>query len=100
MWAFLGPAVHPSNYQVGPDVHRALLEAVSPRLLDLDVARRDGPDHWKVDLIAANRQQLAIAGVARDRIFTSGASTADDDFYSDRAVRPCGRFALMARLVA
>jgi copper oxidase (laccase) domain-containing protein len=51
-----------------------------------------------IDLIAANRQQLVLAGVSPARIAESESSTADDDYYSDRAARPCGRFGLLARL--
>ena len=67
-----------------------------PRALDPAVARPDGPGHWLVDLIAANRQQLLAGGVPGDHIVDSGATTADDDFFSDRAaaalraVRPAG----------
>ncbi len=63
-----------------------------------EVARSDGPDHWKVDLMAANRQQLVLAGVTHGHILDCGVTTADDDYFSDRAARPCGRFALLARL--
>lgn len=98
--AFLGPAVAPARYQVDEEVHRALSDAVAPHPLRPGVAKDDGPGHWRVDLIAANRQQLELAGVAPGRIFDSGRSTADDDFFSDRAARPCGRFGLLARLEA
>jgi polyphenol oxidase len=97
--AFLGPAVHPERYQVSAEVPRALSEAVHPDALDRAVARPDGPGHWLVDLIAANRQQLLAKGVRADHIVDSGTSTAEDRFFSDRAQRPCGRFALLARLV-
>jgi YfiH family protein len=97
--AFLGPAVAPERYQVGPEVHRGLAAAVAPTPLGPHVARPDGIDHWQVDLIAANRQQLELAGLAGQRILASGTTTADGDHYSDRAARPCGRFALMARLL-
>ncbi len=98
MAAFLGPAVPQWRYQVDEPVYRALCEAVSPSPLLPEIAQTDGPDRWLIDLIAANRQQLVLAGVAPDCIAESGWSTADDDFYSDRVARPCGRFALMARL--
>lgn len=97
--AFLGPAVHPDRYQVSDEVRRALSDAVRPATLDPTVARADGPGHWLVDLIAANRQQLLEGGVRADHIVDSGATTAEDAFFSDRAQRPCGRFALLARLV-
>ncbi len=96
--AFLGPAVHPDRYQVSEQVVRALSDAVRPSALDAVVARPDGPGHWLVDLIAANRQQLAAAGVESGHITDSGATTSDEAFFSDRVQRPCGRFALLARL--
>lgn len=97
--AFVGPAVAPERYQVTDEVVRALGEAVGPVPLDPEVARRDGPAHWLVDLVAANRQQLRLGGVRAGHIDECGVSTADERFFSDRAARPCGRFALLARLV-
>ena len=69
-----------------------------PAALHPAVARPDGPGHWLVDLVAANRQQLLAGGVRDDHIVECGVTTADDAFFSDRAQRPCGRFALLARL--
>ena len=100
MRAFVGPAVHPARDQVSDEVQEATGSAPSaPRRSTAAVARPDGAGHWLVDLAAANRQQLLLAGVPRRHIFDCGATTADDDYFSDRAHRPCGRFALMARLV-
>ena len=96
--AFLGPAVHPDRYQVSKEVVQALSDAVRPSVLDPAVARPDGPGHWLVDLVAANRQQLAASGVESGHITDSGATTSDEAFFSDRVQRPCGRFALLARL--
>ena len=74
--------------------------AVRPAALDPAVARPDGPGHWLVDLVAANRQQLrAGRGAGRADRSTAAVTTADERFFSDRAARPCGRFALLARLV-
>ena len=67
--------------------------------LDSDVARPDGPGHWLVDLPAVNRQQLLEAGVPAEHIVEQRATTDDDAYFSDRAQRPCGRFALLARLL-
>jgi len=97
--AFLGPAVAPDRYQVSDGVRRALSGAVRLGPLDAAVARPDGPGHWLVDLPAANRQQLLEAGVRAAHISDSGASTDDGAYFSDRAQRPCGRFALLARLL-
>jgi YfiH family protein len=98
--AFLGPAVAPARYQVSDDVRDALCAATAPDPLREDVARPDGPGHWLVDLVAANEQQLRRGGVRHEHIHTSGLTTDDAAFFSDRAERPCGRFALLARLEA
>ena len=97
--AFLGPAVAPERYQVSDEVCRALSGAVRGGPLDPVVARPDGPGHWLVDLPAANRQQLLQAGVRAVHISSSDATTDDAAYFSDRAQRPCGRFALLARLL-
>jgi hypothetical protein len=98
--AFVGPAVAPERYQVGDEVRDALATAAGGDGLDAAVARPDGPGRWLVDLVAANRHQLLAGGVAAERIFESGLTTADPALYSDRAARPCGRFGLLARLSA
>lgn len=98
--AFLGPAVEPDRYQVTDEVRRALAGAEGPADLDGAVARPDGAEHWLVDLVAANRQQLLAHGVPDDHIVVSDTTTTHADFFSDRAERPCGRFALLARLTA
>jgi YfiH family protein len=97
--AFVGPAVHRDRYQVSDEVSRALRAVVDPAPLHPDVARPDGPEHWLVDLVAANRQQLTAGGVPENQIVGCGATTADEPFFSDRTQRPCGRFALLARLL-
>ena len=90
--------MHPDRYQVSEEVVQGLSVAVGPAALDAAVARPDGPGHWLVDLVAANRQQLVAGGVRNDHITESGTTTSDEAFFSDRGQRPCGRFALLARL--
>ena len=97
--AYLGPAVDPRRYQVTDPVHHALAAAVHPVPLAPDVARPDGPGHWLVDLVAANRQQLLDGGVTPEHVTRSGLTSADATLFSDRAARPCGRFGLLARLL-
>jgi hypothetical protein len=97
--AFVGPAVAPERYQVTDEVALAVADAIGPVALDPEVARPDTPGHWLIDLAAANRQQLRLGGVQDEHIDGCGVSTADERFFSDRAARPCGRFALLARLV-
>jgi YfiH family protein len=97
--AYLGPAVAPERYQVTDRVRDALEAAVGEDVLDPVVARPDGPGHWLVDLVAANAQQLRRAGVPARSITRAPLDTADTALFSDRAARPCGRFALFARLL-
>ena len=98
--AYVGPAVDPRRYQVTDLVRHALADAVHPAPLAPDVARPDGPDHWLVDLVAANHQQLLEGGVTAEHVTRSGLTTADATLFSDRAARPCGRFGLLARLLS
>jgi polyphenol oxidase len=97
--AYLGPAVGPARYQVTDAVRDALGRAVGPDVLDPEVARPDGPGHWLVDLVAANAQQLRRAGAPTGSITRAPQDTTDPALFSDRAARPCGRFALFARLL-
>lgn len=88
--AFIGPAISGERYQVGPDV-------ASQFDADADVLVPDGPDHWRLDLRAANRGILIEAGLVPEHIEVHPASTGGD-YFSDRAERPCGRFGVLARL--
>jgi purine-nucleoside/S-methyl-5'-thioadenosine phosphorylase / adenosine deaminase len=97
--AWVGPGVAAERYQVTDEVREGLASAVRPDALDAGVVAPDGPGHWLVDLAAANRQQLRARGVTGERIYECGVTTADERFFSDRAARPCGRFALLARLI-
>ncbi len=119
--AGLGPAVPADRYQVGPDVHQAITRTFGscwlrggrpPRSQQGPAAaafiRPDpaAPDRWLLDLWAANRHALREAGVPDAQIHTADIPTgpihpADPGrFFSDRAARPCGRLALVARLRA
>jgi YfiH family protein len=92
----VGPTVPAAGYQVGPEVAEAVWAVLGPRtptLVD------DPPGHWRFDLAGAVVALLAEAGVDPERIRRALTGTGDDGpFYSDRARRPCGRFALLARL--
>jgi hypothetical protein len=59
-----------------------------------------GPGQWLFDLPAANRHVLRTAGVPDGQIHVAATPTGPDPglFFSHRAERPCGRFALAARL--
>jgi len=63
-------------------------------------APADGPGQWLFDLPAANQHVLRTAGVPDGQIHVAATPTGPDPglFFSHRAERPCGRFALAARL--
>ncbi len=94
----LGPCIGPRRYQVGPEV----ADAVGARLGEgraAGVLAPDGPGHWRLDLAAANRLLLADAGVSPAKVRgTPSVTGVNGPYFSDRAARPCGRFALLARL--
>lgn len=95
MHAVLGPAISAARYQVGAEVVAAVGQA--PGGAPSGVAFEQ-PDGWHLDLVRANEHQLFGAGVPAEHVVKSGVSTDDERFFSDRRARPCGRFALLARL--
>jgi copper oxidase (laccase) domain-containing protein len=54
-------------------------------------------DRWLLDLWTANRLVLAEAGLREENVHVTDIPTGPT-FFSDRAERPCGRLALVARL--
>jgi hypothetical protein len=115
--AGIGPAIAPDRYQVGGDVRDAVVAGLGDEAAG--VLRPDGTGRWLLDLWSANRKMLTRAGVPDDQIYLAAIPTGpdqlgyvrslpgdsgDDDtggrglFFSDRTARPCGRFALVARL--
>jgi polyphenol oxidase len=98
--AGIGPAIPVERYQVGPEVERAAREQLGP---DADGVVLPDPDdgRWRFDLWEANRRLLRRAGLRGANISLAAMPTGDDGpFFSDRAARPCGRFAALARLHA
>jgi polyphenol oxidase len=95
--AGIGPAITADRYQVGPDVVDAARDGFTG---DLDgIVRPDGTGRWTFDLWAANRRILVEAGVPAAHIeITSVGTGPGTPYFSDRAVRPCGRFAALVRL--
>lgn len=79
--AWLGPAIGPAHYEVGPEVRAAFL-ARDAAAASAFVPNR--PGHWLLDLFAVARQRLAAQGVAR--VFGGGLCT-----YSDPARFPSWR---------
>jgi purine-nucleoside/S-methyl-5'-thioadenosine phosphorylase / adenosine deaminase len=96
--AGLGPAISPDSYQVGDEVAEAARESFGAHAQS--VIRPDGTGRWLFDLWAANVVILDQAGVAHERTHVADVPTGAESgyFFSDRAARPCGRFAALAKL--
>ena len=92
--ALIGPHISPARYQVGPDVAHVFADV--PGALTADEG-----DRSRLDLGAVARAQLRGAGLDDGSISHLGQFSDDQSlFFSDRRTRPCGRFALVARLRA
>lgn len=89
--AFIGPRISARQYQVGPEV------ADFFRNVDGAVLADRG-DRFRLDLGRVAVAQLGAAGLDEERINVTQQSTDGGAvFFSDRAARPCGRFALVAK---
>ena len=90
---FLGPCISAQSYQIGPDVAEhfsGVAGALTP----------DTGDRSRLDLRAVALAQLLALGVTDGHItMAQQATDGGASFFSDRAQRPCGRFALVARRV-
>jgi YfiH family protein len=92
----VGPAIPAARYQVGEDVVSAAEGAFgshTKRFVELD-----GTGRWTFDLCAANVEVLVDAGVRVEQVHVAAVGSDAPDFFSDRAARPCGRFAAIAAL--
>ncbi len=88
----LGPCISQAAYPVGDDVAQHF------RHVDGAVVADATPEKWRLDLALVARHQLRLAGVPDAQVHGFAASTdTGQRFFSDRAQRPCGRFALVAR---
>ena len=87
----IGPGISPEAYQVSLDV-AARFSHIAHAVLE------DAPGHARLDLAEIARTQLVGVGVLPENITTSAQVTDGGEFFfSDRAQRPCGRFALVAK---
>lgn len=94
--AAIGPAISPEGYEVGEDVRKAAAESFGPMLDQVLTATAGGK--WLFDLWTANRLLLLESGVRPENIVVAALGTGGKDFFSDRALRPCGRFVAIASI--
>ena len=95
--AGLGPAIGPCHYTVGDKVAAAMGYALPDWS---QVMQPDGED-WRLDLSAANAQQLAAKGVQQIEHADLCTACHNDEFFSHRADQGrTGRFAVVAFLGA
>lgn len=94
----IGPAIGFASYEIGSAEVAAVRSAFGDAADGL--LRPTRPGHAAFDLLSALLGQLRAAGVPGDHIHAMGIDTAaaTDDFFSDRAARPCGRFMAVAKL--
>ena len=98
--AGIGPAISPDRYQVGHDVAEAARQCFGAQRTG-HVLRPDGTGKWLFDLWSANAIVLRDAGLRDGSIQLAAVPTGPagtSPFFSDRAARPCGRFAAVARM--
>ncbi len=87
----IGPAISGNRYQVGPEVI-----AASPYFVPH--ARADVGDRFLLDTRTTAHAILEGLGIAHANVITTTQVTdGGAQFFSDRAARPCGRFALVAK---
>ncbi len=91
--AFLGPCISSAAYQVGPEVAEHFTSVPGAVTPDVD-------DRSRLDLrCVAVAQLLALKLNANHVVVAQQSTDGGTTFFSDRAARPCGRFALVARRV-
>lgn len=84
----VGPCIGADSYEVG-EVEAGAVDAV---LGAGTFTRPSRPGHACVDLGGAVRRQLADLGVGQVDAMEVDTRSSTEDWFSDRAARPCGRF--------
>ncbi len=94
----IGPAIGAASYEIGAAEASEVMAAFGAEGTRLLTPTR--PGHATFDLARAIRRQLRDSGVPDRNVHDMAIDTrtSTDDFFSDRAARPCGRFAAIARL--
>ncbi|MDX6421423.1 MAG: purine-nucleoside/S-methyl-5-thioadenosine phosphorylase / adenosine deaminase [Trebonia sp.] len=94
----IGPAIGAASYEIGAAEASEVMTAFGDAGTQLLTPTR--PGHATFHLAAGIRRQLGTAGVPAGNVhdLAIDTRTSTDDFFSDRAARPCGRFAAIACL--
>ncbi|HVT66578.1 MAG TPA: polyphenol oxidase family protein, partial [Trebonia sp.] len=94
----IGPAIGRASYEIGAAQAAEVATAFGVESGRLLLPTR--PGHAAFDLVGAIRRQLRASGVPEKSVADMAVDTrtATADFFSDRAARPCGRFAAVALL--
>jgi hypothetical protein len=94
----IGPAIGADSYEIGAAEAAEVTAALGAQAAAL--LRPSRPGHALFDLAGAVRGQLQAAGVPAASIYDLAIDTraSTGEFFSDRAARPCGRFAAIVRL--
>jgi YfiH family protein len=96
--AWLGPAIGPCHFEVGPEVRQAYLSVAAGHS---QAATTDcfqaaiNPDKWMADLYGLARIRLQEAGVLHIAGSLNCTVCHADTFYSHRHSQPTGRFATL-----
>lgn len=99
--AWFGPAIGPSNFEVGAEVREQFLSATPALAQAIDSCFRAAtkPQHYLADIYALARLRLNAVGVAA--VYGGGLCTVADRtrFYSYRRDGRCGRMASLIYLL-
>ncbi len=92
----IGPAICPDSYEIG----EAQAAEITAAFGDAGLLKPTRPGHWTCDVVGALRIQLRESGIKDENVHAMGVNTrtSTGEFFSDRAVRPCGRFMAVAVL--
>jgi YfiH family protein len=100
--AWLGPAIGPDAFEVGPEVREAFLSVANPTSLSAVDAcftpSSDRPGHWFADLYALARIRLHALGITRISGGDCCTHTDRERFYSYRRDGETGRMASLILL--
>jgi len=92
----IGPTISRGRYEVGEEV----IDAIVGQLGSIDGCVDLTEERPHLDVAEAARRSLLLAGVPETAVSVTPERSDDDAFFSDRSVRPCGRFCLVAHLVS